>query len=161
MGLAEATADIKVVRDQLLKSIPDLKKAEPWQRELLDNILPLIEGLAGGVKAEFDDLDETVESIGDAVDELIDGNGEVILPETAQKIAGVFAAGALIADELERVLGKLDDVAKRKCRDLIKMYRQGVELVSVELAEMTMDEEAQPQVADGEPADPDAAKETP
>lgn len=158
-GLAEAMADIQVVREQLIKSGgSDETKFEPWRAELLNNILPLIEGIAAAAQQEVNDLDDVIEDMGDALDEIIDNKGEVLMPETAAKIGGVLECGKLIADELEKVMGKLDDVAKRKSKELIKMYRQGVALIAKDLAEITIDPE-QPQPANAEPgadaADPD------
>ena len=166
MGLQEAIADIRVVRDQLAKSAPDgdVKKLAPWQQFMLDNMLPLIEGIAGGAQADLDEVDEVVEDMGNALDELIDNTGEMLLPATTTKILGVLQCGKLVADELEKLLkaGASDDLSKRKCRELIGMYRQGVELVAAELSEITTPAEdedpannaAQPDQG-GEPHDQD------
>src|SRR5262245_59224160 len=109
-GLDEAIADIQVVREQLMKGGgADESKFEPWRAELLNNILPLIEGIAAGARNEIDDLDGALEEVGAAVDEMIDNKGEILLPETAAKIGGVLECGKLLCDELEKLLPKADD----------------------------------------------------
>lgn len=156
-GLAEAMADIQVVREQLVKGGGgDESKFEPWRAELLNNILPLIEGIASAAQKEVDELDDVIEDMGNAVDELIENKGEILLPETAAKIAGVLECGKLITDELEKLVPKLDDVAKRKCKELIKMYRQGVAMVVKDLQEITVPDEDEPVLPEAEGHNADA-----
>ncbi len=159
-GLAEAVADIQVVREQLMAQLADgdLKSL------VLDNLLPLIEGIANGAQRDLAELDDIVEELGGAVDGLIEDTGEIIMPETAAKIAGVFQCGKLIADMLEKQIAKLDDLSKKKAKELIGMYRQGVALVVKDLEEITAppeedDPAATAEAAAGETPDPDETKE--
>lgn len=151
MGLAEVKADAKLLRERLI-SIDSAKL--DVRLELADNIVPLFEGLVEalqeGLEAEVEGLEAEVADLGEAFDELI--SGEKIHAETAGKIVGVLEIGKLLANELDAVLAKFDDVGKKRVRALVKAYRQGAEVIGEIITEITMpvdDEDEE----DGDPGD--------
>lgn len=166
MGLAEVKADVQLAREQLLKLPLDKFNAK---QELTENVLPLFESICTAIEEEFGELAEELADQGEAIDELIDQSGDVLHPDTTAKIIGVFEVGKALAAELEQALPKLDDLAKKRIRQIIKTYRQGVQVVSNELAEITLTpEELEERAAaaanadsepapDGEPAQSDDA----
>lgn len=146
--LDRVAADAVLVRKRLAKLDPskiDLKT------ELADNLYPILEGLVDAVKKRLADVEDEVADLGEQVDEMNDQVGEVLHPETAGQIVEVFTLGDLLASELEQLMPKLDDLTKKRVRQIVKSYRQGVVVISQVLAEITM------------PVNPDASppQETP
>lgn len=155
MALAELKADAKLLRERLTKLNPSQLDVK---HELTENIVPLFEGL---IEALQEGLEADVSDIGEAVDELIDQSGDVLHPETSQKVLAVLEVGQLLANELEAVMAKLDDMAKKRVKQTIKAYRQGVEVLTEIVTEITMplddeeDEEDEEAPAEGESPDED------
>lgn len=135
MGLAELRADAKLERERIAALPMDQFDAK---RELTENILPLLEGLAEAIAQDNEARDEVIESLAQDVDDLVDQSGDVLHPETTAKILGMFEAGKLLANELEKAINKFDDVTKKRIRFLIRSYRQGVEVVGSIVQEITM-----------------------
>lgn len=151
MGFAELKADAKLLREgyQALKDSSTLDA----RYELAENILPLFEGLCDAVDEKLADVEEEIADQGEALDELIDQSSDVLHPETATKILGVFEIGKLLANELERAIAKGDDVTKKRVRELIKTYRQGAEVMSEVITEITMPIEPDDPEEVGEPGE--------
>lgn len=141
MGLAEVKADTKVVRDQLLKLVGEQLTPEALKHELTENVLPLFEGLVDAVTEELTDIADEVADQGDALDTLIDASGDVLHPESAAKIVGLAEVGKALADELEKLLPKADDLQKKRLRQLVKSYRQGAEVVIAMVNEITLEDD--------------------
>lgn len=155
MGLIEATTDIDVARD----AIASATSLEELKQQLVDNLFPVVKGLAEATAEELVGFTEVIKTITDDIDELREGEGEFLYPETTQKIIGVLETGAAIANELELLLGKADNAAKKRINALIKSYRQGKSVVTDELAAITVPVEPEvdePEATDdAEPADGD------
>lgn len=150
MGLSELKADCKTQRQRLAKLSPGDIDA---RLELLDNILPLFEGLIDTIQ---DDVVSDVADLAGAVDELIDQSSDVLHPETTAKILGVFEVGKLICSELEAMIQGLDDVSKKRIVELTDGYREGVEIMTEVLAECTLD--ADQMDSDDEESDEDESE---
>lgn len=134
MGLQEIKADARVLGERLQKMpIVDID----FRHELTENVLPLFEGLCNALEEEVvvrvDDLEE-------AIDELMDQSTDVLHPETSAKIIGVVEFGKQLATELEQLIakGKLDDLTKKRVKDLVKTYRQGAQIVTDIVTEITI-----------------------
>jgi hypothetical protein len=149
MGLAELRADCKVHRDRLLRA--DLATLDHAgliafvRSELADNLFPLLEGL---VEAIQDDVVAHVDELDDAVDELIDQSEDVLHPETAAQIIGVFEIGKLLCNEMDVMLAALkDDVRRKRVREMVKAYRQSVEVATEAVVGMTLEAEEEEEEA--------------
>lgn len=132
--LDRVTADVVIARKRLAKL--DASKLDV-KSELLDNLYPLFEGFVEATKKRFDMLEEDLNYVGEKLEE-IEESGEQLHPETTQQIIEVFALGDLLATELEQIVPKLDDLAKKRVRQIVKSFRQGVVVVSQVLAEITI-----------------------
>lgn len=134
MGLSELRADAQLVIERLSK-LP--AASFDAKAELTDNILPLLIGITEAIQ---EGLEAEVADLADAVDELIDQTGDVLHPETAQKIVAVLEVGQMMSLELEALLksGKVDDVKKKKIATMIHAYRQGAKIVGEIVVEITM-----------------------
>jgi hypothetical protein len=133
MGLAELKADAKLLREQ-----------NPAHAD----IYAMFEGMIEAAE----ETDAVVEDLSDAVDELIDQNGDVLHPETAAKVIGLVELGKLLAKELDAALVKFkfDDLSKKRIRQMVKAYRAGAEIVGEIIAEVTLPIEPEPEeVLDG------------
>ena len=150
MSLAELKADAKLLREHL--STQDPKQLD-MQHELVENVLPLIEGLIEKIQKG---LEVEVAELAEAVDALIDGDGDMLHPETAAKFVAVLEVGKLIAKELEGAMPKLDDMAKKRVRKLVKAFSQGAEVLMEVLQEITMPLDPEPV----EQAEPEADAQT-
>jgi hypothetical protein len=156
MGLAELKADAKLLREQYAQGEGDMD----MRRELADNVLPLLMQILDGVIANDAEVRDEVADLGEAVDDLIDDTGDVLHPETTTKIVGVIEIGKLLAGELAALVvakdangkPKLDDLTRKRVAELVKTYRQGAEVVSAMLVEITMPVEPSTDTAE-EPED--------
>jgi hypothetical protein len=140
MGFAELRSDAKQLRERLAKLA--LNKLDA-KHELVENVLPLVEAVMEAVEERLAAVEEEVADLGEAIDVLIDQDGDVLHAETAAKFAAVLEVGKLMAVELEAAIGKLDDGAQKRAKKLIVAYRQGVAAVTEIITEITlpMDEE--------------------
>ena len=134
MGLIEATADIDVARD----AITTATTLEELKQQLADNLFPVIKGIAEATANELVAFTEVIKTITDDIDDLREGEGELLYPETTQKINSVLDTGATIANELEAILAKTDQVTRKRCKALIESYRQGKNVVIDALVSITM-----------------------
>src|SRR5678815_3711924 len=157
MGLAEAKADLKIAAEQIAtaSSVDELKT------QLLDNLLPCIEGVADAARDEIAQRDEVISGLIEDVDGLVDDRGDILMPETAGKLLALLELGDRIGKELEATLkSSKDEVTKKRCAGLLKSYRQGVRVRQEEIAAMTVPiEEEEPQPQPGQPADPEEEDE--
>lgn len=155
MGLAEVKADAVLAREQLLK-MTDLDPIK-LRTQLTENILPLFEGLVDAVAEELGAMGGDIDELDQVVEQLIDETGEIISPETGAKIVGLVEIGKVLADELEGLLAKVDDLSKKRVRQLIKSYRQGAQIVAELVTELVDtgsedDDDEQPGEGESEPA---------
>jgi hypothetical protein len=151
MGLAELRADAKLVRERLAAQADiDIK------HELTENVLPLFEAL---VDAIHGDVVEPLADLEETVDQIVDQSSDVLHPETAARIAGVIELGKSLAGELEALLsaGKVDDVSKKRIKQLVRTYRQGAEVAGNIIAEITIPLEDLPQAQPTDAASDDDA----
>ncbi len=151
MGLSELRADARLVRERISKlsaSQLDVKA------ELIDNVLPLFEGLCDAIQ---EGVETEVAELANAVDEMMDLAEDVLHPETSAQIVAVIEVGKLLANELEQLLPKLDDVGKKRVRAQVHAYRQGAEIVGDLITEITLIEDPEDPAA---AATPEAAGET-
>lgn len=138
MGLAEIRADIQLAREQ----IAAVETAEDLKAQLLNNVLPLMEGLVDGTRDEFTRRDEVLQAVIDDVDHLMDESDDVLQAETTAEILGVFEIGKLLANELETLVKKADEITKKRVTALIKSFRQASIVMGEKLAEITIPIEA-------------------
>jgi hypothetical protein len=134
MGLAEVKADIKLARDQ----IANVSSLDELKQQLLDNVLPLMEGMVEATNEGLAEQAGLLDSVMTEVEQLQDDNGDVLMPETLATILAVFDLGRQVATELEGLLKKADDVTKKRALGLIRAFRQQAIVVSEELAEITI-----------------------
>lgn len=134
MGLAEIRADIQLAREQ----IAAVETAEDLKAQLLNNVLPLMEGLVDGTRDEFTRRDEVLQAVIDDVDHLMDESDDVLQAETTAEILGVFEIGKLLANELETLVKKADEITKKRVTSLIKSFRQASIVMGEKLAEITI-----------------------
>lgn len=175
MGLSEIKADCKIHRERLLGMDLDALVLDPrklaafLKAELADNLYPLLEG---SVDAIEEDVVAHVDELDDAVEELIDQSEDVLHPETAAQILGVFEICKIVCKELDSILPALkDEVRRRRLKELVKSARQGIEVVAEVVASITLDPEEEkpaeptnddaPPADDAPAADDDAAGEQP
>jgi len=149
--LQDLRSDLALALEQVTAATPS---SLDLRATLLDTIFPL---LAGAID-ELARQEESIADQGDAIDELINQDEDVLHPETAQQFTGVYEAGLLLAAEVEKIKG-LDEVSKKKFAKLITAYRAGVATVSQIIAEITipLDELEAPAdgAADGDEIDDD------
>ncbi len=135
MGLPEAKADLKIAADQIATATT----VEELKMQLLDNLIPAIEGVAQAANDELAARDEVIQTLVEDVEELIDDRGDILQPETTAKILGVLELGTGIANMLEELVKtSKDDLVKKRAASLIKSYRQGVLVTQDILAEITV-----------------------
>lgn len=141
MGLAETKADIKMAREQIVAvtSLDELKA------QLLENVLPIMEGIIDGTGHQLAEHDEVIRSLADSVDALEDESDDMLQPETTAEILGVFETGKLLATELETLLKKADEITKKRVAPIIKAFRQGAIVVTEKLSEITIPLDEEPE----------------
>jgi len=156
MGLAELKADAVLLRERFAKmSGTDEGKNVDLAFELAENILPMFEGLVDAINEE---IVEEVADLGEAVDELVDQSGDVLHPETAVRILQVFEMGSMLANELEKMFPKLDEISRKRVKQAVKAYRQGAQVIGEVIAEITMPVDPD-EPDDAEPGDEDLPNE--
>ncbi len=125
MGLIELRADCKLQRERILAS----KLPAGLKQELADNVWPFLEALV----EENLGMDEV---IGD----LIEQSDNVLQPELAAAIVGALEIGKMICKETESLIDQTeDDLRKKRITDLLKQYRQAAEIVTDEVAAVTVE----------------------
>jgi len=134
MGLPDLKADIQLASESLgaVTTVDELKQ---W---MTDNLLPSIGGIVDATAEEFSTRDEVIQTIADDIDELVEQSGDALQPETTGKLLSVYEVGSMIANELEILLKKADDVTKKRVKPMVAAYRQGVLVVGELLAEITI-----------------------
>jgi hypothetical protein len=151
-GLAEAKADLKIAAEQIATATT----VDELKAQLLDNLVPAMEGVVTASLDELTARDEVIATLCEDVDDLQEGRGEMLEPETTGKILATFELGNRIAAELEKLVkGSKDEVTKKRCASLLKSYRQSVLVNQDYLAEITIpvDDEAEgDDAAPGAPA---------
>lgn len=159
MGLAETQADIKMARDQIaaVTTLDELKT------QLLDNVLPLMDGIVDSTREEFARHGEVLQSVVDEVDTMVDESDDILQPETTGEILAVLELGKVLANELETLLKKADEITKKRVAPILKAYRQGAIVLGEKLAEITIPLEPEDDepvaVAPGVPGAPVAVAE--
>lgn len=149
-GLQEAKADLKIAGDQIATATT----LEELKAQLLDNLLPAVEGVAQAAIDELAGRDDVIATLVEDVEELVDERGDILSPEATGKILSTFEIGDRICRELEVLLKQAkDEVTKKRCAGLIKSYRQGVLVNQDYLAQITVPID-EPDEAD-EPEDDD------
>lgn len=139
MGLTEAIADIDVARD----AIAACTTLEELKQCLADNLFPVVKGVADATNEHFVEFADAVKTITEDIEDLREGEGELLYPETTQKLVTVLDTGAMIATELEALLAKQDNATRKRCKALIDSYRQGKNVIADVLAAITMPEEVE------------------
>jgi hypothetical protein len=145
MGLAEVKADAKLHRERIEKTrakivaLPAEKQIEALLVELTENVFPMFEAT---VDAVIEDVASTVDDLAGAVDELIDQTEEVLHSDTATKLVSVLELGRLMANELEALSPRMDDLTKKRIGELAHTYRQAAIIVQTHLASITLDDSA-------------------
>lgn len=148
-------ADIRLAHRRL--AIPGVfKTPEDAQREFFNNGYAAMEALG----IELKKLSERLDGVIDEVDEIADAQGNFIDDELGQTIFTALAAGATLADELDRLAPGLDDVSKSRVVALASVFRQAAEVASMAITEaMGYDEGDEEEDEDDDAADDDAASE--
>lgn len=141
MGLDEVKADCRLVREQLMKLTGEALTIEAIKHELTENLLPLFEGFIDATVEELDEMSTDVADQGEALDALMDGTGDMLQPETGAKLIGFIELSKAVAAELTALLPKVDDLAKKRVRVLLKNFDQAVTLVTNVVTEITFDKE--------------------
>ena len=98
MGLAEAKADIKIASEQIATATT----LEELKAQLLDNLLPAIEGVAQAASDEIAARDTVIQTLVEDVDDLVDERGDILMPETSTKILSMFELGSTIGKLLKK-----------------------------------------------------------
>jgi hypothetical protein len=150
MGLAELKADYKLTCDHYAGMPAD---APITVGELRDNILPLVGAkieVAEQTAARLDDHD-------DALDELTEGAGDLLFPETAEELKATLEQGRALANFLEKGLVKFNDLERKKAKELIKTFRTNCQVAIDRIDEMTLEDEEDDE--DDEDDDLDDAEE--
>lgn len=155
MGLAELRADAKLHRERIAKmklaDLPPEKLGAVLKLELVENIFPMFEGL---VDALEEDYGTALDDLNTAVDQLIDQSSDLLQPQTAAQILGVFELGKLLANELEALAKQADDVSRKRIAELVLTYRRGAEVVGTLVAGITLDEDDEDPATAGAQAEP-------
>jgi hypothetical protein len=124
-------ADCKMVKDSLAKASP-----EQGVRELL----ALQESIISYLKEQDEERLQPMEA---ALEELLEGGGEMLQPQTTAKIVGVFEIGRALTEALTKAVETiekgepLDDLTKKKFADLKTLYLHTAHEVTLELQELT------------------------
>lgn len=141
MGLPEAKADLKIAAE----GIATATTVDELKAQMLDNLIPAIEGVAQAANDELAERDSVISTLIEDVEDLVDDRGDILQPETTEKILGVFELGGEIAKMLEATIKtSKDDLVKKRAASLIKSYRQGVLVTQDYLAEITVPVEEEP-----------------
>lgn len=146
MNVSQLRGDLKLIEEAINRSDSPqstkrlLGELVEWNRGLIDQVGPRIE------------------SLDDAVDELLDGVEEGISAETAQVILIALEQSghvcATIAAFLESDKNELDDVTTRSFEQLVKNCAQSVAAAREVVAEVVIAEERSSS-GEGEEEDPD------
>jgi hypothetical protein len=160
-SLQEAHADLVAYSERIAAASPS---SLDLHAELSNNILPILAGLFEGIGEDV--LDELADHEG-AIDELMDQSTDVLHPDTAVKIAGTIEFGKAIAIELETLVKKVkvDDLTRKRIKDLISTFREGaaasldiIQQITIPLDELP-DDEDEDDVEGEEPDDAEPAIE--
>lgn len=136
MPLMDLKADAKLNLEALP---PDM---EPAIRQALENVWAWSDALVDALREE---VVEELRLQGEAIDELIDNNDNVLHPELTARIVGVFEIGKLVCNELEKLLATIDDpeivddLTRKRIDELVSGYRHTAEVVTLEVSEYTVD----------------------
>lgn len=134
-------ADCQLNRENLAT----LPLDESVKNELMNNLWPWLEAFAGAVATELDDH-------GQAINDLIDDSENILQPQMAAMLVGVFETGKILARELLRILEgeEADEIRGKRLRKMIKEYLQAATVASNEVAAVTIDLD---ELVDGDPED--------
>lgn len=143
MSFDELGADARLHRERILKS--DLKPGTDVglmiKRELAENVWPFLDALVKEIRTE---VVEEIGDLGEAIDELIEREDSALHADLSAMIIGLFEHGKLIAAELEKLLpAQQDDLARKRLAEMIHAYRQGVEIVTERVIEVTIEIDAE------------------
>lgn len=144
-------ADLKMISDTVKRAdgVPDSVK------HLFGELIAWNESIVRHTK----DLDDRLESSEAAIDEILDGAGEMISPETAATLMSANEQGQLLCQAttalLEGPLAKtMDEVSKMRFAQLIELAQKAFALSSQVIAELTPgDEEDDDGDGDGDDGD--------
>jgi hypothetical protein len=99
------------------------------------------------------DLDDRLDSAEAALDELLDGSGEMLLPETAAVITSAFEHAQLLCTAslalFEGPLATMDEVTKKRFVQLIDNVQRAIALANQTVTDLTDDVEEEDDADDG------------
>lgn len=133
-----------------------------------DGVPDSIKGLFGELVAwneaiveHAKDLDERLESSEAAIDEILEGAGEMISPETAATLISSIEHGQLLCQATSALLegplsSAMDEVSKKRFAQLIEFAQKSFTLSSQVIAEITAADDEDEENADGDAGDGDA-----
>lgn len=148
MGLRELKADSELHRKRLLSYA---SSAVDVRSELADNLWPYLGELVATIKQEIvDELEEQ----GQAIAEIIDAEGSVLLPDFAARLVGALELGKVLTQELEkRLADDENEVQRKRWLDIVHQYQRAAEVCVQEIADVTLEPEEVDEDGEGGPDD--------
>lgn len=125
------------------KAPEDIEGVFSWmQSQLLYNVAALLEGHSKAVEEELSEVSEILADQGNALDELIDREGDYLQPEMASDLTATLVLGMFIADTISQEKIVLEDELKnKKLQDAMKMYRENTTILLEQIQAITTDDE--------------------
>jgi hypothetical protein len=125
------------------KAPEDIEGVFSWmQSQLLYNVAALLEGHSKAVEEELSEVSEILADQGNALDELIDREGDYLQPEMASDLTATLVLGMFIADTISQEKIVLEDELKnKKLQDAMKLYRENTTILLEQIQAITADDE--------------------
>ena len=127
--------------------------------QFLNNLAPLLESQARANMEELGEAFEAIEAQGDAIDTLIEQEGDFLQPEMASNLTATLLIGMFIVDAVDDIVLD-DDLKNKKLQDAKKLYRQNTTILLEQIEAVTVEDDEGDDKDDNDDTDDDTDEDT-